>query len=282
MTPRALLPTEATHNFYSDAEVYDILHTPGTKEEVDTLERIERRYLPVPGSRAGHARSSNRRRSVWLEPACGTGRLLREAAARGKRVIGFDLEPNMISYAKQWGKQRGARLFVAAMEDFADRLRPSSVDFAFNPINTIRHLGSDRALLSHFAGIARVLRPHGVYAVGISLAAYGLEQETEDVWTGTRGRVRVVQVVQYIPAMGRRGEGSRTERVFSHLTISRPTGDTHADSTYGLRSYDLAQWKHVIARSALEVAEVLDSDGEPTHPVEPGYAVWVLRPRKSA
>ena len=33
-------------------------------------------------------------------------------------------------------------------------LKPGSVDFAFNPVNTIRHLESDRAMLDHFEQMA--------------------------------------------------------------------------------------------------------------------------------
>ena len=59
---------------YDDPAVYDILHTPGTAREIDVLEFIEA-TCGQPGGR-------------WYEPACGTGRYLRVAAGRGRRVGG--------------------------------------------------------------------------------------------------------------------------------------------------------------------------------------------------
>lgn len=46
---------------------------------------------------------------------------------------------------------QGARIFRADMTDFSRHVPPASIDFAFNPINTVRHLQSDRAMLATFA-----------------------------------------------------------------------------------------------------------------------------------
>ena len=140
-------------NFYDDAMLYDILHAPGTAEEVDGLERIALRFAP-----------GRPERQVWLDPACGTGRYLRVAAGRGRSVIGVDLSPAMIEYARR--RVPGGRLLVGDMQHLDALLRPASVHFAFNMINTIRHLLTDDALALHLRAMARVLVPGGVYAVG--------------------------------------------------------------------------------------------------------------------
>jgi SAM-dependent methyltransferase len=262
--------SELHSNFYRLPHYYDILHSPGTAGDVDAMERIERRF------------GSAGTRGVWLEPACGTGRYLVLAGKRGRRCFGFDLEPPMVAFANdrvaRLGLGRRVSIFQADMRSFdrdakAPKLPPISL--AFNLINTIRHLDSDDAMLEHFAAIARVLKPSGVYAVGISLAAYGAEFETEDVWKGSRGGCAVTQVVQYIPPPGKYG-GHRRERVLSHLTIRRPRGDEHVDSTYTLRSYNLKQWQALIERSALRVVGVVDHAGRDTKATEPGYAIFVL------
>ncbi|MBK7403044.1 MAG: class I SAM-dependent methyltransferase [Phycisphaerales bacterium] len=97
---------------YDDPEIYDILHAPGTRAEVDGLEAIEGRY--VDRSRCGGARR-------WLEPACGSGRYIREAARRGIEAVGFDLSPGMIEYARRHAGRggRGGRL----LRGEHDRLR---------------------------------------------------------------------------------------------------------------------------------------------------------------
>jgi SAM-dependent methyltransferase len=252
---------------YEDAEVYDILHWPGTAEEFRGLEA------------AGRAFARTRTRGVWtvLEPACGTGRLLRAAARRGYRPIGFDLSPVMVAYSAEKLERSGLRgkAIVADMVEFADAVGERTVDFAFCPINTIRHLESDAAMLAHFEQMRRVLKPGGVYLVGIGTSMAGLEIPTEDVWEGSRGRVRVKQVISFVPPM--RG---RYEEAHSHLIISR-AGKVidHRDSSYRLRTYSLRQWERLVARSALRTLAVVDDEGEEIDPPELGYGVWVLAER---
>lgn len=258
-------------DFYADPEVYDALHAPGTGDDVRALERIERAFAP---------RGTRR---VWLEPACGSGRHLVRAGGRGAIVLGFDISPAMVAYARERLRRAGveapSRIFVADMRAFDRARRIPPVSFAFNLINTVRHLASDRALRDHLRCMARVLAPGGVYAIGIGLAAYGLEPPTEDVWNGSRGGLRVTQVVQYLPpAPDARGRAARSERVISHMTVRRAGQTRHVDSRYVLRTYSLAQWRAVLARAGWTVAGITDQDGRPAEAAEPGYAVWVLRP----
>ncbi len=271
------MPTD----FYTLPDLYDLLHHADTADEIDALERIAR-HAAIPLRRAPDPRPT-----AFLEPASGTGRSLRALARRGYRAIGFDAEPEMVRYAR--AHTGGSRLKAASrgrvtifrgrMESF-DRSRHwpgTPVHVAFNLINTIRHLPSDCALLDHLGAIARVLAPGGVYVVGLSLSAYGLEQETEDVWRASRRGRSVVQVVQYLPPPAR----SRWERVISHLTVrDAPRAPArHVDSTYRLRTYNLRQWTALLERSPLAVARVTDQDGRDAVPQEPGYALYVLTKR---
>ena len=250
---------------YTDPVLYDILHAPGTAEEVGALNSIATRFA------AGAP-------DVWLEPACGSGRCLRLAAKQGRSVIGFDLEPDMIRYAQKRSQRAGitdrSAYFVGDMRRFSHELRPESIGLAFNTINTIRHLETDGELLTHLNQTSQVLHPLGVYAVGISLTVYGLEPPSEDIWTARRGSCSLTQIVQYLPPTD--PEGDRMESVYSHLTVDRPRGEEHIPSSYALRAYDLEQWRAVIERSALRVVGVVDAAGEPCEPTAPGYAIWVL------
>jgi len=258
-------------DFYARPVVYDILHTPGTAAEVDLLDRI-------------HARHGEtlRRRPVWLEPACGTGRYLRVAAGRGARVIGFDRSAAMIEYARhrlqRLGLSRRSDLFVADMACFAHRAGQARVDLAFNLVNTLRHLPSDSALLAHLADVARCLRPGGLYAVGISLSRYDREEPSEDLWEGRRGRCHVRQRVQYLPPGPGKSQGRR-EQVISHLQIERPRGIERVDSTYWLRCYDETQWHRLLAGSALQHVVSLDDQGRLRGSRELAYQIELLRRR---
>jgi len=264
-------------DLYSLPLYYDVLHGPGTAKDVRGLARISKAFG------TGVTESP-----IWLEPACGSGRYLRAAARDGVRTIGFDLEPAMVEYAQALAKAEGSKgqtYFVADMQDFDRTHKVPKVDFAFNLINTIRHLPSDRAVLAHLSAVTRVLKRKAVYAVGMSMCVYGHEPEVEDVWKGRRAGLGVLQNITYIPAPGGRGAGARIERVISHLTVTRGAAATepieHIDSTYGLRTYNLREWAGLVERSEFEAIAVVDERGRVTPPPVLGYCIWVLR-RKSS
>lgn len=129
-------------------------------------------------------------------------------------------------------------------------------------------------MVFHLKAIRRVLAPSGVYAVGISLSAYGLEAPTEDIWSGKRGGVRVKQVVGYTPARG--GRAGRGERVDSVLEIRRGRKIEIRSSSYSLFSYSRLQWERVIARSGLRIIGVVNEYASGFDPGRIGYAIWLL------
>jgi SAM-dependent methyltransferase len=242
---------------YDDPTLYDILYTPGTAAEVDALERIERQLAP-PGIKLPEDR-------LWLEPACGTGRYLRVAAGRGRRVAGFDREPTMLQYAAR--RLPAARLFEADLVEFSAAarkagLKPASLDFAFITVNSLRHLGSDAAMLAHFAQMAELLRPGAVYVVGLSLTDYQWLWPEEDLWTAARGRCRVSQLINYLPPEPGTPRG-RVERAISHLIVERPGATEHLDDAYDLRCYDQRQWRALLRKASLEHVGSFDARGRP-------------------
>lgn len=255
--------------FYEDPVIYDILHSPATGEDYRVLAKLFECHL-----------SKKLRKGSWLEPACGSGRFLRACATQGRRIVGFDQNQKMVAYAQRrlarLGLSRRARVFAASMESFSSRMKPSNVAFAFNTINTIRHLETDEVFLRHFAEMSRVLIQGGLYVVGMSLSAYGEEEPSEDVWKGQRGRCRVQQLVQYLPPVTR-GPKSRVEQVLSHLTIQRPSGTQHRNDRYGLRCYDKRQWRALIRKSALDLLEVTSDAGEPLEDFDGSYFLYLLQ-----
>lgn len=266
-------------SLYTDPAVYDALHAPGTAAELNAITRAAAPHLRT------RART-NPAAGVWLEPACGTARLLRLAARRGARVVGFDRSERMLEYARTRllaaGLERRAALFRAEMTAFVGagpkRLPPASVDIALNTINTIRHLPTDRALRAHLRQIARALRPGGVYVVGISLSCYGWEGPSEDVWQGGRGNTRVTQVVQFDPpATDDAGRPhTRDERVYSAVTVHKGRDETTTASAYTLRTYSLDEWLAAIKGTGLRVLGVCDGTGRPAEPASLGYWLFVL------
>lgn len=273
----------AAPGLYDDPHVYDVLFTPGTAAEVTGLERAavrlgalgaRRPALDAPASRVASARAP-----LWFEPACGSGRYLRVLAARGYRVVGFDREPAMVDYTRvtlaRRGFDRQATLFTADMTRFADRVGWGVVDFAFNLLNTIRHLDTDRALQAHFREMARVLKPRGLYAIGLSLTPYGVDAPSEDVWRATRGGLRVEQVVQYVPPADR--AAGRAEGIYSHLRLERAGHSETRSSHYTLRTYDEAEWAAALRRSPFTPVDCVNERGRPIGALTWPYGIQILR-----
>ncbi|MBX3409187.1 MAG: class I SAM-dependent methyltransferase [Phycisphaeraceae bacterium] len=263
-------PVEAVKaDFYADPLVYDVLHKPGTRGDVAALRRMARRFLG-----AGEARR-------WLEPGCGSGRYCIALAAKGERCWGFDRLSEMVEFAsnaaRDAGVARRATFFTADMRTFdRDWAHGPAVDVAFNLINTLRHLSSDAAVKDHLCAVSRVLRPGGVYIVGLSLSDYGHEAPTEDVWQGRGRGLSVTQVVQYLPAPGGKGRG-RAEQVISHMVVKCKSEAWHVDSVYSLHAFDLAQWTRLVGQTPLRIEAVTDGEGRPATPAGAGYYVFVLR-----
>jgi len=270
---------DARASLYDDARVYDILHGPGTGAEVRGLLEMERRFVT--------ARLRRGAKRVWVEPACGSGRYLLELVKREEevRAVGVDLEAGMVEFARARAARMGVEgrvEFVAGDMTRMDRVVPRA-SFGFCLINSVRHLVGERAMREHLRSMGRVLEEGGAYAVGLSLSAYGREEDSEDVWRGRRGAWSVSQVVQYVqPAAGlSEAEGGREELVVSHLTIRRERADgreevEHRDSSYRLRCYNLSQWRATVRGAGLKVVAVVDERGREMEPSEPGYAIWIL------
>jgi len=283
-------PTSSGVGFYDDPLIYDVLHAPDARGDVQLLRRLARRLGTRPGKEP----------PLWLEPACGPARQLMLAARHGVDVLGVDLSKPMIAHARAaFGRDRAnrppgvrGRFLRADMTDLRGRVRTRSVDLAFCLINSIRHLESEGAMLAHLREIGRVLRPGGIYLVGLSVSMYGLETTSEDVWEGrdARSGITVKQIVTFEPPTRR---GDRFEQVHSHLVITRrrgvkrggaggrkgtdKTSEEHRDSRYRLFCWSRAQWEGVVARAGMEIAGFFDLDGNPIPPRELGYGVYALR-----
>src|SRR5439155_17513432 len=94
-------------NCYDYPQYYDIAFQAYTRREADFIEAACRKYCSFDARR-------------FLEPACGTGRLVTELAARGYQVTGFDLSQPALGYLRQQLARRRlhAETFEAEMSDF--------------------------------------------------------------------------------------------------------------------------------------------------------------------
>jgi len=94
-------------NCYDYPQYYDIAFQAYTQREADFIEDARRKYCSFDVRRL-------------LEPACGSGRLVTELAARGYQMTGFDLNQPALSYLRRRLKRRRlhAEIFQAEMSAF--------------------------------------------------------------------------------------------------------------------------------------------------------------------
>lgn len=240
---------ESGGGLYQAPLYYDVVNTPGTAPETAALIRLARRFA----ARSGPG-------SIWLEPACGTGRYLRHLQRRGRRVRGYDAQPAMLEFAAA-RLDNDAGLATAAFTTPAEKLRDfGHADVAFCPVNSLRHLHTDRDVIAHFEQIAALLADGGVYIVGLDLHV-AERQPDEDVWHARRGGLAITQVVQYLPP----DPGSRREHVVVELLATRPRGQEHLSFAYDLRTYTERQWTALLARSPLRRLATANANGRPVN-----------------
>ncbi|MFG0292161.1 MAG: class I SAM-dependent methyltransferase [Phycisphaerales bacterium JB050] len=274
-------------DWYDHPKWYDILHARGTAAEVTGVETIAERF-------AGWDRDD--RYLNLFEPACGTARHLRVAARRGHRCWGIDLAEPMLEYARERLAEAGlkATLLNLDMSSFTPdelRLGRERIDVAFCFINSVRHLPTDEAIVAHLRSVKKTLSTDGVYALGIGMASYGSERESEDVWKGSRGTCTVTQMVQYLPPPnlivekgGSEIDPQRNERVISQLAVTTPSREVFVSHAFSLRTYNAEEFQRVLNKAGMEVIGLVDEFGDDLdwdwRSGGPGYGVFILQGRR--
>lgn len=245
----------STFDLYDHPGWYDILFRKGSAAAARGLVRVARAFRP-----AGAARP------VFLEPACGTGRLLAPLARLGYRTLGYDRNPAMVAYARRRlaPLRPRPRVEEADFEAASRRFGARVADVAFTLDNSVRLLPDAGALGRHLADTARLLRPGGVYIVGVTFHDPGRAGPSEDSWEGRRGRCRVRQLVQFLPPEP--GSRGRHEEVLEHVAVERPRGTEHRDARWRLLLVTRRGWEAVVRTSPFRWVATVDSSGEAISP----------------
>jgi SAM-dependent methyltransferase len=102
-----------------------------------------------------------------LELAIGTGRIALPLAARGVRVHGIDLSPDMV--ARLRAKPGGDDIPVV-IGDFATTRVGEGFSLAYVVFNTIGNLTTQDAQVACFENVAAQLRPGGCFVVEVGIA----------------------------------------------------------------------------------------------------------------
>lgn len=216
-------------DWYDTPLYYDIIFDEGTECEADFLMAAYQRYVAEP-----------LKKPLVLEPACGSGRLMHALHVRGCKVHGFDLGEAMVRYAKDRLRKK-ALVWQDRMESFAT---PTSerYDFAHCLVSTFKYLLTEADARSHLQRVSEVLKPGGIYLLGVHLTNYALTNHEHERWRGSRDGVEVVCNTRTWPA----DKSKRLEDIRTRLRI-RQCGETRTQETrWQFRTYDAAQMRRLL------------------------------------
>lgn len=253
-------------NWYDYPQYYDIAFRSETRMEADFFEAAFEKYCPF------------RVRSV-VEPACGTGRLVAEMAARGYRATGFDLNGPSLEFLRRRLVRCGrkAAVFQADMADF-HLSRP--VDAAYCTFDGFRHLLTERAAKNHLQCVAKNLRLGGIYILGFHLLPLDADEECTERWTERQGRTQVTVTLRVLET----DRQKRVERLRVSLLVRSGGKETRLRHDFSFRMYTAAQFRRLLRSvPSLELCDVYDFWYEIEHPFELndelGDAVFILQKR---
>lgn len=172
---KASEPVRSSHpnKLYASPEIYDVAFGWDLRLEMDFLESCWATHVEGPVRRI-------------LEPACGTGRILRALAERGYDVVGYDRSPEMVSFAARSLGGLGGKLYRGDMISFRP---PGRFDVALNLVNSICYLLEEAEVAAHLERVAEALRPGGIYIVQFSYGEEPPELASFGPWVNRRADV---------------------------------------------------------------------------------------------
>ncbi|MDY7228587.1 class I SAM-dependent methyltransferase [Hyalangium rubrum] len=258
---------ERRSDWYTHPKYYEAIFGTDTEKEMDFLLAVNER-LGTGGS-------------LLLEPACGAGRLVEEAARRGMKVVGYDISEPMLEHARRRLKpawRRRVRLFQSRMESFSAPEVQGQVDLAFNLVSTFRYLDSEKAARDHLESTRRLLKPEGLYVLGFHLTEYTRDTFERERWVGRVGRDTVIcNTREGLPDRRLRRSPMR-----NRLRIRGPGKDMLVETDWFFRTYDLAQARRLFRSAGLRVRAMYDFDYRLDSPVGRGSnrldRIFVLQP----
>ncbi|MDW8077272.1 MAG: class I SAM-dependent methyltransferase [Thermoguttaceae bacterium] len=217
-------------NWYDFPQYYDLAFRDETRAEAAFLQAAFTRY-------------ADGRVTTLLEPACGSGRLVRALAAKGFRVLAFDLNQRALVYCQRRLQARGLRatLFRADMCQFAVS---QPVDAAFCTFDSFRHLLTEKHALQHLRCMAEAIRPGGVYILGVHLLPPDASDECVERWRARHGRLSLAVTLRVLKVDRRR----RREWLRVSLRVQSARRVVRIRHEFPLRIYTASQLRKTIGR----------------------------------
>jgi SAM-dependent methyltransferase len=238
-------------DWYDHPEIYDLSLRDETPLEAAFVEAACRKYCDFPVRRL-------------LEPACGSGRLVLEMAARGYEVTGLDLNAKALAYLRKRLARRelSANVLQADMTHFN---LPEPADAAVCMVNSFRHLLSEADARRHLECVAANLRPGGIYILGLHLVPPDADEESIERWRTREGRTLVSTDLRVVAVDHER----RIEMLQVSLRVRRGERQWRFRGRFDLRLYNATQIRSLLESvPAFELCDVYDFWYEIDYPLE--------------
>lgn len=230
----------ASRDWYEEARGYDIVFDSGTQAEAEFIEAAFARYASGPAADRRRGRTP-----TLLEPACGTGRLLVAMAERGWAATGYDLSASSLTFARRRLAERRLRatLHRGAMQSWR---RSRRFDLAINLVSTFKYLLTEDDAVAHLRHTADMLRPGGLYLLGLHLTDYADRTRQRERWQAERDGTRVAAVIETGPPDRRR----REEAMRARLTVrgAGEAGELRFETHWTFRTYGPRQLRSLLAK----------------------------------
>ncbi|MDR0611569.1 MAG: class I SAM-dependent methyltransferase [Planctomycetaceae bacterium] len=232
---------------YDYPTLYDVLFSDSWKREIEFLKTALRYYCNISGN------------GRIFEPACGTGRLLWRLAKMGHKVVGLDLNPNAVLFCNKRFRQHGLTesAILGDMTRFSlnDLRHKKPFDLAFNFVSSFLHLTSESAALSHLHAVADILKPNGIYLLGLHLLPQGNAVCSQEKWSVQHGSLALQSRLSRVSLDRQR----RIETVEFRIKAKTPKKRYEVVDIFPLRTYSLRQFQNLLKKvNRFDILETFD------------------------
>lgn len=119
---------------------------------------------------------------VFLEVACGPANQARAFAQSGWTALGLDLSESMIDYAKSKDKEADVKIKYYT-EDMTDFHIAEKALIVSNPLESISHILTNEAMISHLRAVANAMVKGGVYIIEGTHPKFFFPDNLPNQWT---------------------------------------------------------------------------------------------------
>ena len=247
---------QITGNIYDYPNIYDVLFSDLCRSEIRFLIAVFERL-------------NKKRVDTLFEPASGSGRLIYHLAKLGFDTTGLDINPHAVAFCNRRLRRHGFResAIVGNMASFslADLGKTKKFDIAFNFVSSFLHLTTETDARRHLQSVADVLKPKGIYLLGLHLKPEGKPHCSQESWSLRRGSLAVKSRLQSLSQDTKK----RIEKIEFQIEAETPTKRYSVVDRFPMRTYTAKQFNDLLtAVDQFDIVETYSFDYDISHPIK--------------